>query len=460
MAETTQPPSRAGQEPPQLTEAPEQRVLCGDALDVLATLPDAAAQTCITSPPYWGLRDYGVAARVWGGDPDCRHRWGEGERGRRSDLLSSERSRSKARLGRERRQGAAGLKGGRFCQRCGAWKGCLGLEPNPDLYVEHLVTVLREVRRVLRDDGTLWLNLGDSFAANRFGRSGAGNPGAQMQAPASASLKPKDLVGIPWRVAFALQADGWWLRSDIVWAKPNVMPESVSDRPTRAHEFVFLLAKSRRYFYDAEAVREPDSGKPSGNGFKRPERLTYDGRGQDQQWVGGSGRNRRSVWKIPTQCFKGAHFATFPEALVEPCLLAGSSPAACSVCGAPWRRIVESRRLLDGEREIKGGWTSADHLDSGRGMEPTGYRHSRVKAWRKTVGWQAGCDHDAPGGRCCVLDPFAGVGTTGVVAARHDRDFLGVELSKRYAGLALERVRDACSAARQGRRCDRGGSRG
>lgn len=434
-------PHRAGQEPPRLTEAPEQRVLCGDAIDVLATLPDATAQTCITSPPYWGLRDYGVSPRVWGGDPSCRHRWGKSERGTR---------------------GAAGQKkGGRFCRRCGAWKGSLGLEPDPDLYIKHLVSVLREVRRVLREDGTLWLNLGDSFAANRFqqGRDHeAGEPGSA--ASVSAALKPKDLVGIPWRVAFALQEDGWWLRSDIVWAKPNVMPESVTDRPTRAHEFVFLLAKSRRYFYDAEAVREPDSGRPSGNGFKRPERLTYGGRGQAQHWVGGSGRNRRSVWTIPTQCFKGAHFATFPQALVEPCLLAGSSPAACSICGAPWLRIVESRRLLDGEHEIKGGWTSADPLDSGRSMEPTGYRHSRVQTRRRTVGWQASCEHDAPGARCCVLDPFAGVGTTGVVAARHGRDFLGVELSKRYAGLALGRVRDACSTSSTGRRRHRGGTRG
>lgn len=400
------PKPRAGQDPPPVTEPTSRRVLCGDAIDVLASLPAGSAQACITSPPYWGLRDYGVAPRVWGGDPDCRHRWGTGE------------------------QEAAGLKGGRFCRRCGAWKGCLGLEPDPDLYVEHLVLVLREVRRVLRDDGTLWLNLGDSFAAK-----------------GSASLKPKDLVGIPWRVAFALQADGWWLRSDIVWAKPNAMPESVTDRPTRAHEFVFLLTKSPRYFYDAEAVREPDQGGRSGNGYKRPERLSYRGsegpRGQDFQWVGGAGRNRRSVWTVPTQCFKGAHFATFPEALVEPCLLAGSSPTACRTCGAPWRRIVDARRLLDGKKEIKGGWTKADKLRSGRALEATGFGHWRVEIRRQTVGWEPTCEHDAPGGRGLVLDPFAGAATTGVVAARHGRDFLGIELSGAYARMARRRLREA-----------------
>jgi DNA modification methylase len=449
---------RKGAAPPLARGEASARVLGGDALDVLATLPDGLAQTCVTSPPYWGLRDYGVAPRLWGGDPDCQHRWGAGERGRRSDLLPCERSRSRVRLGRDGRQGAAGLQGGCFCQRCGAWKGCLGLEPDPDLYVDHLVAVLREVRRVLREDGTLWLILGDSFAANRSHQvrdRKRGEPGGRLSARVPATLKPKDLVGIPWRVAFALQADGWWLRSDIVWAKPNTMPESVTDRPTRAHEIVFLLAKSRRYFYDAEAVREPDQGRRSGNGYKRPERRSYGGaeaaRGQDCEWVGGAGRNRRSVWTVPTQCFRGAHFATFPEALVEPCVLAGTSPAACRVCGAPWRRIVDSRRLLDGERELKGSWTEADRLGSGRSPQATGYGHWRVEIRRRTVGWEPTCEHDAPGGRGTVLDPFAGAATAGIVAARHGRDFLGIELSGDYARMARRRLREAsCGRAEAG----------
>ncbi|HET7177373.1 MAG TPA: site-specific DNA-methyltransferase [Solirubrobacterales bacterium] len=442
---------RRGCSPPSARMPASAHVLCGDALDVLATLPHGFAQTCVTSPPYWGLRDYGVPPRVWGGDPGCRHRWGAGERGRRSDLLPSEQSRSVGRLGRDERQGAAGLQGGRFCRRCGAWKGCLGLEPDPDLYVSHLVAVMREVRRVLRSDGTLWLVLGDSFAAGRSYQvrdAKRGEPGGALPARVPSGLKPKDLIGIPWRVAFALQADGWWLRSDIVWAKPNVMPESVTDRPTRAHELVFLLAPSRRYFYDAEAVREGDQGRRSGNGFIRPERLSYGGaeeaRGQEFEWVGGAGRNRRSVWTVPTQCFKGAHFATFPEALIEPCVLAGSSPAACRVCGAPWRRIVDARRLLDGRHEIKGSWTESRRRgSSGRAILPTGVGHWRVEVRRQTVGWEASCEHDAPGARCTVLDPFAGAATAGIVAQRHGRDFLGVELSGRYARMARSRLREA-----------------
>jgi DNA modification methylase len=423
-------------------------------MKVLSSLPAGSAQACVTSPPYWGLRDYGVPPRVWGGDPGCRHRWGAGERGRRSDMLAAERSASRGRLGRDERQGAAGLEGGCFCRRCEAWKGCLGLEPDPDLYVSHLVAVMREVRRALRPDGTLWLVLGDSFAANRSYQvrdRKRGEPGGPLPARVPGALKAKDLVGIPWRVAFALQADGWWLRSDIVWQKPNAMPESVRDRPTRAHELVFLLAPSRRYFYDAEAVREPDQRRRSGNGYKRPERLSYGGaeatRGQEFEWVGGAGRNRRSVWTVPTQCFAGAHFATFPEALAEVCVLAGTSPVACGACGAPWRRLVDSRRLLDGETEITGGWTKAEKLRSGRAIEATGHGHWRVEVRRQTVGWEASCEHDDPSGRCAVLDPFAGAGTTGIVGARHGRDFTGIELSGAYAKMARRRLREASEEA-------------
>lgn len=388
--------------PPEPDRDAESRILCGDSIDVLAALPDGIAHTCVTSPPYWGLRDYGVPPRIWDGSPGCVHSWGPKDRGR-------------------------------FCERCGAWEGCLGLEPTPDLFVQHLVLLMREVRRVLRDDGTLWMNLGDSFAGTRTVPSSGG-----------AGFKPKDLIGIPWRAAFALQADGWWLRSDIVWAKPNAMPEPIRDRPTRAHEFVFLLSKSRRYFYDAEAVREPDKGGQAGNGYVRPERLSFGGqsapRGQSEGWVGGGGRNRRSVWQVATQCFKGAHFATFPEGLVEPCILAGSSPTACRTCGAPWRRIVSSRRLVDGEEAPAGKSDPQEELRKGRGHSRSWARSGKVLNLRETVGWEPSCGHDAPGARCTVIDPFAGAATTGIVAARHGRDFLGVELSPSFAEIGRRRL--------------------
>ncbi len=297
------------------------RIDVGDCRELLAGMDEGSVQTCVTSPPYFGLRDYGV-------------------------------------------------------------EGQLGLEATPDEFVEAMVEVFREVRRVLRDDGTLWLNLGDSYSGGA--NSGGANSGTTNGPPVriknlpikrGEGIKPKDLIGIPWMVAFALRADGWFLRSDIIWHKPNPMPESVTDRPTKAHEYLFLLSKQARYFYDHEAIREDDSGRPSGNGFVREHRLTYlddDGtaRGNTDQWEPGCGRNKRDVWSVTSQPFSGAHFATFPPKLIEPCILAG----------AP-----------------EGG---------------------------------------------VVLDPFAGAGTTGLVALRHNRSFVGCELNPEYAELARDRIRD------------------
>jgi DNA modification methylase len=311
----------------------------GDARDVLPTLDAASVQCVITSPPYWGLRDYGIDNQI-------------------------------------------------------------GLESTPDDYVQTMVEVFREVRRVLRDDGTLWLNLGDSYAGSGKGQMGDGSASDRRGAKQSTSigtlsgglptnfsnLKPKDLVGIPWRVAFALQADGWYLRSDIVWAKGvsfcpdysgSVMPESVTDRPTKSHEYLFLLTKSARYYYDADAVREPVSEvsikrAEYGWNYDRPSaKAGPDGIHTEKmgsRFVPLNGRNLRSVWTINPQPYSEAHFATFPTALVEPCVKAGS----------------------------KKGDT--------------------------------------------VLDPFAGSGTTGLVAGKLGREFIGIELNADYIRLANDRI--------------------
>ena len=386
------------------------RIEHADALTLLRELPDGWAQTCVTSPPYWGLRDYGLPPATWGGEPRCRHAWGEAQRGRRADLLPATRTRSHGRLGTDTRQGRAGLQGGRFCQRCDAWQGCLGLEPTPELYLEHLLTVLSEVHRVLREDGTLWLNLGDSYTSGgRTSRAADRKiPSRAMgERPATpAALKAKDLIGIPWRVAFALQEQGWWLRSDVVWVQPNPMPENVRDRPTRAHEYLFLLTKQPRYFYDAHAIREPDTGRCSGNGYARRGRLTYRDRrgerGQHEQWRGGRGRQRRSWWTVTARGYPGAQ-AVFPEKLAEPCILAGSAPKACGICGSPWQRQSPSSTSTEGE-------------------------------------WRPSCGHSNGIGRCLVLDPFCGSGTTGAVAHRLGRDFLGIELGRQTASLARRRL--------------------
>ena len=308
------------------------QIIQGDVIETLRSLPKGFIHTCVTSPPYWNLRDYGV-------------------------------------------------------------EGQIGLEPTPEEYVEKMVEVFREVRRVLRDDGTLWLNLGDSYASKPCGGIGHNakvrntKKAIQKSAGVPAGLKPKDLVGIPWRVAFALQADGWYLRSDIIWAKPNAMPESVKDRPTKAHEYIFLLSKSPRYYYDGEEIQEPlteatieRSKYPR---FQNPKNRLANKIGVAKNVNYGSPkteesaikrmlqrgkRNKRTVWTVATRPFKGAHFAVFPPDLIEPCILAGSPPGGI------------------------------------------------------------------------VLDPFFGSGTTGVVAAKHGRQWIGIELNPEYIRIAEERL--------------------
>jgi hypothetical protein len=256
-------------------------------------------------------------------------------------------------------------------------------------------------------------------------------------------LKPKDLCGIPWRVAFALQADGWYLRSDIIWAKPNPMPESVTDRPTKAHEYIFLLSKGARYFYDAEAVKEESvSDHPSGNDFRRAERLSYldkDGpRGNEKQWQVTAKRNRRSVWTVATQPYPEAHFATFPPRLIEPCILAGASPKSCEICGAPWERVIEKTNNPDLSHK-------GSRFDSGKtaGRDGGDRTQKGIRYLNQAAGWRPTCTCENEGkGRCIVLDPFAGSGTTLWVAERFGRDSIGIEISPEYCELIRKRMAD------------------
>lgn len=316
------------------------KILCGDVVEQLRTLPVQSVQCVVTSPPYYGLRDYGI-------------------------------------------------------------DGQIGLEDTPEEYVQKIVGVFREVRRVMRDDGVLFLNLGDSYWANRAengemgGLGKTAKAGREQQGRAGCGkhpiIKPKDLIGIPWMVAFALRADGWYLRSDIIWSKPNPMPESVTDRPTKAHEYVFLLTKKAHYYYDADAIREPLAectiqryeygwnGNKSGNHTPSEKEGTITGNTFKQAKGTGKplkeilqdhgGRNRRTVWEIATQPTPEAHFATFPEALVEPCIKAGSKPGDT------------------------------------------------------------------------VLDPFGGSGTTAKVARELKRDCILIEINPAYISIAKERLR-------------------
>jgi len=249
-------------------------------------------------------------------------------------------------------------------------------------------------------------------------------------------LKNKDLVGIPRRVAVPLQADGWYLRQDIIWHKPNPMPESVTDRCTKAHEYIFLMSKSARYYYDADAIKEPLAGPPHAPGNKKVDASRNDADQMSKIWGADGRRNRRSVWTIATKPYRGAHFATYPPALVEPCILAGTSAkGACPVCGAGWERVTE---IIDTEGRLgKGYHDHKDDLVRGqRGVFP-----AEGAPTHHTTGWRPTCDHDEEPVPCLVLDPFAGSGTTGMVAIKHGREFVGLDLNGDYLHeLATERM--------------------
>lgn len=498
-----------------MTAPPTFEIREGDAVDVLRHVPAAIAQACVTSPPYFGLRDYGH-------------------------------------------------------------DGQIGMEDTVGAYVERLVEVFEEVRRVLRPDGTLWLNLGDSYANDqKWGGATSGRHPAAIQATQpgyrrrrSTGLKPKDLIGVPWRVAFALQDAGWWLRKAIVWDKPNPMPESIADRPTSSHELVFLLAPSAEYFYDVHGYREPTTSlTPSGNSYARPERVAHNGmgdRGSADRWQLQATRQMRDVWRIPTVPFPGAHFAVFPPELPRRCIRLGTSPYACADCGAPRIRLVERDILPARVAALVPEVTEAGNGRNGRDSDSFGNRITT-----RTIGWRPSCACGAPAGvqpgdldviaspsdheddfaepdpslfvgraglarprraeppremtrfeqraiaqqlrhlpedvrdtlaaevgreawahylrtdragarpvppgilerwtaaghvqaveppaawweaddtaRGLVLDPFAGAGTTGLVAVEEGRDFLGVELSPEYAELARERIAPSANALR------------
>ena len=368
----------------------------GDVNNVLAALPEESVDCIVTSPPYFGLRDYGTATWV-GGDANCTHEFGRHLRG--GTLDGKESNFQNNNMGS---YGDEAVKIGESCPKCGAIRKDLqvGLEQTPQEYIERLVEVFRGLKRVLKKDGVAWLNLGDTYWGGK-GRSGAGskkthkerksktlqgehtylgkNKGFRPQDRPSDIFKPKDLMLIPHRVAIALQEDGWWVRQDIVWHKNNPMPESIRDRCTKAHEYIFMLTKSKKYYYDHIAVKEESQDTWKGRREKRKQRIKQQSALGDRifddevEYHEGMKRNRHSVWKVPVFAYKGAHFATYPPKLIEPCILAGTSEAGhCLECGSRHKRIVDKNPP------------------------------------KKTIGWEATCDCDSPTEPDVVLDPFVG----------------------------------------------------
>lgn len=431
-------------------------IINASVLDGLATLPDESVQCVVTSPPYWGLRDYGTAS--WkGGDPECDHSisgW--------SDNLKPSVSRPD-RNGEKRKA----------CIKCGARRidSQLGLEPIPDClgwatgqpcgecYVCHMVEVFSEVKRVLRDDGTCWLNLGDSYASVRSRYSQHGHSISKSttckDAAAIETRKPeirlaggykdKDMLLMPARVALALQAAGWWVRSDVIWHKTTTMPESVKDRPTKSYEHIFLMTKAQRYYYDQDAYRTPleaSSIKRSQYGWggtviderqlrSSPEHTDRLG----ERFVHPSGSNLRDVWSFAVGSYNGAHFATFPLELPERCIKLGTSELGeCSHCGKPWVRVVEHEKMRF--RQSAPGRLSRQNINRTMTSDTMEAPPSSV-----TVGWQPSCScNSGEPIPQTVLDPFAGAGTTLLMANRLGRNSIGIELNPEYVKIASERI--------------------
>jgi DNA modification methylase len=373
----------------------------GDCREIMKRWIDEGVkiQTCITSPPYYGLRDYGVDGQV-------------------------------------------------------------GLEKSVDDYVNNMVEVFNHVKELLTDDGTLWLNLGDTYSDTRWSSGGGQimnknkDEHRSLQHEKNTGLPSKNLIGIPWKVAFALQADGWILRQDIIWQKPNPMPESVRDRCTKSHEYIFLLSKSPQYYFDHVAIKEPSVNPESYKGRRKRSSMTEQSEIiMDKFGATRSGfknieegktyptRNKRDVWKVNVRPYKGAHFATYPTARIEPCILAGTSEKGhCPVCNARWKRM----EIDTGERhdvEVYTGKAVKDY-EHAKAQNPSDTKRRVLESMSKIYKyeWIPTCECKLEPVLDIVFDPFMGSGTTAQVALQHGRQYLGCELNKEYEKLQQERI--------------------
>ncbi len=493
---------------------PVNKVVVGDCVAVMQSWPAGSVDLVVTSPPYWGLRDYGEeTVKVWGGDPECEHEWvksksslrerhhGEGSKTFFKDCWSPEAS-LKRHIATNKLTKTDPKSN--FCAKCGAWRGGLGLEPHPQLFIDHLVEIFREVKRVLKPSGTFWLNLGDTYfggasskAQGKHERLGSSlvirKNGVNRAGTESNWLQPKQKLMIPARVAIALQHDGWILRNDIIWHKPNAMPSSVKDRLTCVYDHVFLFVKQRHYYFDLDAIRKPHSastiqritqpnvmnqqggekqialrGKkisPKDRGsrsadmvkslaenyeewyFSEREKKSWHDHEHDKTMGFGQqkrgfkvkniphpkGKNPGDLWRIPTNPFPGAHFATFPPKLINPIIKASCPRWICSQCGKPRTRITKDKSIERFELPKDDPRYRPARYE---GKYSGGQRYHSFE----TIGWSdCGCEADWVSG--VVLDPFAGSGTALRVARKLGRRFIGIEINPEYAAMAEERVR-------------------
>lgn len=420
------------------------KIYVGSCFDILKSWPNDFIHTAVTSPPYYGLRDYGLEPAIWDGDPACDHKFNDYVRPGKQGGWTNTNQYSKF---DKTTHG--------FCEKCKAWRGQLGLEPTPEMYIDHLVQIFRELRRCLRPDGTFWLNLGDSYAGggkgwnvqaeSSFKRHLGGQeekfnngqkPPTYITGKQENGIKPKDLIGIPWMAALALRTDGWYLRSEIIWSAPDKCPESAKDRPTRIHEQIFLLTKRKDYFYDYFAIKEPTTSQ-----HKPAPGSRYEG----ALWVADQRKNKRSVWTVcaepavqygPMSRVPAAvnHHAAFPEDLISPCVLAGTSEKGCCPdCGTPWFRVIEKKMEVAANGNGSENGSSDMEVDE---TEPVQYESPTL-----SIGWEPGCkcgkQETIP---CLAFDPFMGSGTVALVARKNGRSYLGTEKNPVYADVAARRL--------------------
>jgi len=445
------------------------RVIQGDCIEVMRQMPADSVDTVITSPPYWGLRSYEETEKVWGGDPNCEHEWSN-EIGK--DVIGNAPSdRTTMTGGMGIRETESEASRGNFCCKCGAWKGQLGLEPTFELYIDHLMQIFDEVKRVLKPTGSFWLSLGDTYGGSGCGKGDyrsdnkrglnipdlySNKPNPQLKA-----LQPKCLVGVPWRVALRMiDEHGWILRNDICWYKPNHMPSSVKDRLTNSWEHVFHFVKSRKYFYDLDAIREPyspTSTRWGGNVMNPPKATKYPNgvtewdfhrANKERLWHASEGKNPGDMWSINTEPFPDAHFAVFPEELCIKPILASCPKQVCKECGKARVRITKAKR------EPFESPTQEKILKIQNFGKSSIFRTREIARERKTIGW-TDCGCGAGFGSGIVLDPMCGSGTALVTAYKLGRDYIGIDISEKYVEMTENRLRYWSLPERERKRIDK-----
>lgn len=438
-------------------------ILNADVIDGLSQIQDESVHCVVTSPPYHGLRDYGIPPRLWGGDAACDHDWLAHDPAHKGQVEQTKWKQATA-------AGAGGNLTTQSCFKCGGWLGVLGQEPTLAAFIQHLVEVFREVRRVLHPTGTLWVNMGDSYQHNGpqpstgvHRRNGVPLPETYKREKRFKSKKQLGMV--PARLAIAMQEDEWILRNDIIWAKGlsfcpsfsgSVMPESIQDRCTWSHEHMFHFAKNDRYYYDINGCREPyaDSTRlEAATAYTGEAQKDYESAGAQNpsdvkrrvlaSVAHGGGRNLRNVWVVPKQPLKEAHFAAFPEKLVEPVIkLATSEKGVCPQCGNQWERVMHKEAMPQEVKDAFEASRAASAHDTGRA---DGYTARKPNFRRRILGegWRPTCQCDAGDPiPATVLDPFSGSGRAGIVSKRLGRTYIGIDASAEYCAIA-RRVIDA-----------------